>query len=386
MGSGDKLQLATPLNSHRQDWEFFPFLPGRGAVSAGAAGVSRYTFWIDYDPFDISNRQLITQNFSFQVFIDSGLVPITPLIIADQSNDIPDEVVEQATLGLPTGGSVSLARASITQPNVPAQANQPPYFIDTLFTSQPRDSNYQNDQGYYSIAGWKGFGIGFGVTNMFAQAFVPMQPQLTGLYWQNIFHTNTPDHTTYEQVNFELWTGTGFYAHIGGLLPKYNPALGSNGFITDGTCEITCDDFSYLTGDDGNIYWTTLEQPSIRPNAPISMTPGQTYYLVVRLATLTASTYYFLGTNTTASGLYSGTGRYIFGSAYSAPDGVASYSQIVDANGTAINFPFITQGNVGRTAITFWWANIANGSSNWWFGTPTTNEFKFIHLSYNQRI
>ena len=386
MGTLDKKSAAIPLNTFKQDYNFIAVQGGRGGGLLPSTGCSRYTFWIDYDPFDVNNRRLITQNVSFQVFSDShGTTPIVPYIIVGQSNDIPDE---QVVVGNTSQGE------SIIIPS----PTQPPYYLDTKFTSQPVNTNYQNDQGRYTYAGYAGYGYGFGQTQMVGQAFVPEQPKLTGFFLRELFHTNTTDHTTFFALNLELWDANhNFYAHLGTLQPTYNSAVQPTGLTTDSACTAYCNNLTYNTADDGHNYWISLNSLGVQLTNPISVTPGATYYIMVRLSTLTAANYYFLGHNANNT-VYSGLGRYtaynqhgvaVSAHAVVANDGSSTFSNLVDANSFPLDFPFITQGNVGRTAITFWWANQANPTSMYWQGEPTgslSGQFKFIHLDYDQRI
>jgi hypothetical protein len=127
------------------------------------------------------------------------------------------------------------------------------------------------------------------------------------------------------------------------------------------------------------------------------VTIGQTYYIMVRQQTLSSADYYFLGNNTNAASIYSGTGRYTafdqFGASVNAhavvaTDGSSTFYNLVDTNSFPVDFPFITQGNVGRIAITFWWGNQPNPTTAVYWHPPWGNpdQFKFIHLDYDQRI
>lgn len=383
MGTQDKRSAAIPINTFKQDYNLIRFVGGRGGGGGMATGVTRYTFWLDCDPFDVFNRYLISQNVGFEVFSDSGLTTqIVPHIIVGQSNDIPDEMVKVGNTAV--GDSVIIPSPST-----------PPYYLNTKFTSQPVNANFQNDQGKYSMAGYDGYGTGFGHTQMVGQAFVPMQSKLTGFFWQELFHTNTTDHTTFFPLVFELWDSNhNFYAHLGTLQPTYNSAVQPSGLTTDSYCKAYCNNLSYNTADDSNKYWITLSQLGIQLTTPVNVTPGQTYYLMVRQQTLSAANYYFLGNNTNSASAYSGNGRYtaydqtgaaVSAHAIIATDGSSTFSNLVDVHSFPVDFPFITQGNIGRIAVTFWWGN---ASSSYWAAPPSSYPgiFKFIHLDFDQRI
>ncbi len=383
MGSRSKKSAAIPLNTFKQDYNLIVFVGGKGGGGGEATGVTRYTFWLDCDPFDINNRTLISQNVYFEVYEDSGLsIPITPYIIVDQSDDIPDE---QVKVGATSQG------ASVIIPN-PAQ---PPYYLNTQFTSQPVNSQFQNDQGRYSLAGYVGQGTGFGNTQMVGQGFVPKQAKLTGFFFEDLFHTNSTDPTTFAPLVFELWSSSGtFLAHLGKLQPTYNAAVQPAGLTTDSSCTAYFNTLSYNTGTDGNKYWVNINQLHIELTSPVAVTPGVTYYIMVRQSPLGSANYYFLGSNVNSSNVYSGLGRYtaydLTGAAVSAhaviaTDGSGSFSNLVDANGHPIDFPFVTQGNIGRIAVTFWWAN---SPTSYWNAPPSLlpGQFKFIHLDFDQRI
>jgi hypothetical protein len=389
MGTLDKRPRAIPLNTFKQDYNLISLVGGRGGGGLPETGCSRFTFWVDYDPFDVQNRFLVTQNAAFEIWSDEyGTYPIYPHVIIGQSDDIPDE---QVIVGETSTGD------SVGYPGIMA-----PYYLNTKFTSQPANASFQNDQGRYTGAGYQGSGSGFGSVNMLGQAFVPKQSQLTGFFFQELFHTNTTDPTTFVSVKFELWDANhNFYAHLGTLQPTFNATTGSapTGLITDSSCTAYCNDISYDTATDGKNYWITLDLLGIELASGIAVTPGATYYIMVRATTLTSSDYYFLGNNVDGnSGLYSGKGRY---TAYDqlgvsvnahgvlAADGSSTFYNLVDANSHNIDFPFITQGNVGRTAITFWWADQSSPTTLYWNGVPTgylSNQFKFIHLDFDQRV
>ena len=387
MGNQDIQSKATPLNTFRQDYNFIAAVGGRGGGGLPTTNCSRYSFWIDYDPFDVNNRSLVTQNVAFQIFLDTfGTTPIVPHIIVGQSDDIPDELVVVGTTSL--GDSVII-------PNPP----QPPYYLNTKFATQPVNANFQNDQGRYTLAGNQGFGTGFGGTQMVGQGIVPKQSKLTGFFWGQLFHSNITDHTKFQNVVFELWDSNhNFYAHLGTLQPTYNASVQPTGLTTDSACTAYCNNLTYNTCDDSVQRWITLNNLGIQLTAPVNVTPGSTYYIVARLQTLTGGTnYYFLGNNTNAASVRSTTGRYapynllgqsVAAHAIVATDGSSTFANLVDVNSNPVDFPFITQGNVGRTAITFWWADQPNPTALYWNTVPTSypGEFKFIHLNYDQRV
>lgn len=220
---------------------------------------------------------------------------------------------------------------------------------------------------------------------MVCQGFVPQQSQLTGIFLGGLFHTSTTDPTTYYQLNFELWSSSQtFIQHLGSLQPTVNPALGATGFTTDtANCTAICNNYNYITGTDGQNYWDSLNQPTLKFTNPISVTPGTTYYIVVRQQTASLSAYYALGMNTNNATVRDRLHYYPFANAYTATDGSSTWSHLVDANGASITFPFLTQGNIGRYAVTYWWAN---EGTTYWAGTPNSKEYSFLHVDYNTRI
>lgn len=498
--TGDTLQQAYPNNSHKQDWAYYPWLGGRGGGPANpTTNVTRYSFWVDFDPFDIKNLKMLSQNISFQIFNDSLLTsPLVPYFVLDQSNDITDEIIE-ANLPIVPGSSVQVGSATINYPpfgflddgsrtlsafqppsssavapptNLAASptnnagtiytsgltigqiyyyvitatvggvesiassvvsaiptvdlptiaitfnsvsnasyysvyrntvnsftsgslqlsstyySGQPPYYVNTAFASQPVSSSFRNDQGNWTFSGYKSFGSGFGATTMVGQAFVPQQTKLTGFFLRDIFHTNTTDHTTFSAVKFELWdTNHNFYASLGTLQPTVTSVTSTapTGLITNNLCTAFCNNITYNTGDDGSKYWTELNQVGVQLATAVSVAPGAKYYIVVRLVTPTVSNYYAIGNNTDGTyrdNLY----YYPYGEAITATDGSSTFSTLVDANSKQITFPFITQGNVGRYAVTYWWATVGNGANNYWPGIPNSNDYAFLHIDYNQRI
>lgn len=498
MGLGDSLQPAYPNNTHKQDWALYTFVGGRGGGGGVATTTTRYTYWIDFDPFDIQNLKMLSENLSFQIYGDAFFdYTLTPHYIVDQSNDITDELI-QANLPTKAGQSISVGTATINyppfgyidslgvslNPGVPPTSSatevpvitgiaatdkanaqlttgttyyycvtaikggvesiasnvvsytptiklpspaitftnisgtnpatdyykvyrntvptftsgnlwldygntgQPPYFVNTTFTSQPTNNAFRNDQGNYTLKGYHNFGFGFGGTNMVAQGFVPQQSMLTGFFLGAIFHSNTTDHTTFYPLNFELWDANKtFLAHLGTLQPDFNLSKGAFGLTTDSSATAICNNLSYNIGDDGVTRWTSLTQPTLKLNTPISLTVGATYYIVLRLATLSTTNYYFLGNNTDATSTRDALYYYPFANAFSANDGSSTWSTIVDSNSKPITFPFLTQGNVGRYAITFWWGDI--GAANAFYPSssyPLGNEYVFLHVDYNQRI
>jgi hypothetical protein len=492
MGLGDTLQPAYPNNTHKQDWAFVG-----GTLGMGGGGllvttpVTRYSFWLDFDPFDVKNLKIFTQNVFFAIYADSGgNTPLIPWIIIDQSNDITDSLIE-ANLPTTPGGVIGVGNAAIVYPpfgytddgsgvaiggtppsssafggtpsnlsasisvdgnlaegqiyyyvvtavnassveSLPSNvasatplldnrtialswtsvsgasyykvyrntvnnftsgssfigyyyAGQPPYYGETNVGTQPLSSYWHNDQGTHTMAGYQGYGWGFGSTTMVAQGFTPTQSVLTGLFLSVLFHTNSTNPSTFYPLNFELWNSSHqFVQHLGTLQPTYNANVEPEGLTTDSYCTAYCNSVSYNTGTDGNDYWVTINEPYLKFNTTINVVPNQLYYLVIRQATLSASVYYYIGMNLAASGLAETLYSYPYGNAYVATDGATSgWSQLVDSAGNGVTYPFITQGNLGRCAVTFWWANLG---TVYWYGTPNSNDFVFLHTSFNQRI
>lgn len=500
MGVGDTLQPAYPNNSHRQDWAYYPFIGGKGGGGTIPVTPSnRYSFWIDFDPFDIKNLKMLSQNVSFQIYGDNlGNTPLIPYFIVDQSNDITDEIIT-ANLPTQTNPSVGYGSASINYPPIgyvdsgsgitfsafppvsgaaaptgvytaltalgnltqgttyyycitwvnastfaeslpsavvsatPTHGNlsigigftpvvgagyyvvyrntinnftagngalqvatytagQPPYYVNTTFTSQPKSGNFRNDQGTYTLAGYQQNGFGFGSTTMVGQGFVPQQAQLTNAILGAVFHTNTTDPTTYYPLNLELWDSAhNFIQHLGQVQPTFTPitfdpvtGIPTTGSLTgDASCTVHFLDANSIKATDGNWYWTNVDQISFQFTAPVSVTPGTTYYLILRQATLSASAYYALGMNTSNTSIRDPLHYYPFAPAITATDGSSTWSTLVDANSKQITFPFVTQGNIGRYAVTYWWGNLG---TVYWPGTPNSKEYAFLHVDYNQRI
>lgn len=491
---GDTLQPSYPNNTHKQDWAYYPFVGGRGGGSGVVTGVTRYSFWVDFDPFDVKNLKMLSENISFQIFNDSLLsVPLIPYFIIDQANDITDELVE-ANLPTDPGQSVSVGPATVNYPpfgyadtgttipyagvppisgiagptgiaagasvggSIPTgttyyyclTANvggietlpsaivsattinnnntigvtfkpvtgatsyniyrnttssftsgsltlsyyfypgQPPYYLNTVFNTQPINTNFRSDQGKFCLSAFKGNGFGFGNSTMVGQGFVPTQNKFTEFFLGSLFHISSTDPTTYNDINFELWDANhNFVQHLGTLskgLSLTPTTITPSGLTTDTYCTAICNSISYNTGTDGQLYWSRLDQLCIRFTDSVSLTVGSTYYIIVRTAVQTASAYYALGSNYDNSAISDPLYYYPFAHAITATDGSSTWSSIVDAHGKYITFPFMTVGSIGRYAVTYWWANVGNGASNYWAAVPNANDYSFLHIDYNSRI
>lgn len=378
-----KRPVGRPRNTFKQDYEVF-LGGGMGAAGpATPAGVTKYTFWVDHNPFATFIRRLITKNNSFEIYkrgtpIGGGYYDPDPTSLADlyvsfdQSNDRPDEMFTNAA-------ELSSRRVVVVPGTQP-----PPYYFNTTTVKQPVDPRYITDQGnfvYYAY-GSNGQGVAkTGTSDFLAQSFIPTSPLLTSMFLRDIFHVGaSTDPTLYRDIIVELWDANrNFYANVG-IIPK-NYVAGSkpnNHTDANGTRITTVTD-TWITATDAQNYWIEILEVCFRPKQPIKLVPGQTYFIVIRHATPTASFLYGVGANTGNDGLYNGNGRYIYGGAYSGT-GVAGANSITAAPAN-ISLCFTTQRNVGRTAITFYWGNTGY---LWADPTKILGQFEFVKEDFDQ--
>lgn len=354
MGNADKNPLGNQFGNYKRDWTLYV---GGGFGGGGAptvTGVNRYTYWVDFSKFDVYVRKLITQNVNFEIFTDAGGTILAPVRISvDQSNDKPDE-------NIIADGNTLLINQALTPP---------PYFINTTYLTQPSDFNYQNDQGRYVYNAYNGNGFGLGNSNKIVQAFVPQSQTLTAVWFRRLFRAgSTSDHTKYHNLIVEIWdTNKNIIATT--TISKY--AL--QGDPTDSNVEY------YVTADDGLQYWIDFDQRRMRFAPFVKVVPGATHYICVKQDTSTVSHDYAVGSNTDGSGNYNGTGRYIFGQAYTAPYA----STVLTAIATNESICFVTQRNNGRAAITFLW----DSASYYWYDPAVfLDQFRFVKTDSDRRI
>ncbi len=377
-----KRAIGRPRNTFKQDYEVFlgGGMGGGGPVTQ--TGVTRFTYWVDHNPFATFIRRLITQNVAFEIFKSatlSGGIYFPDVgseadlyVSFDQSNDRPDEMFTKA--------SELSARRVVVVPGSQA----PPYYFVTTTIKQPVDPKYVTDQGnfVYDAYGSNGQGIAkTGVNDFQAQSFVPTSPLLTSIFIRNLFHIGiTSDPTRYRDIIIELWdSNRNFYANLGIIPKEYVQGSKPNNHIDANGNKITTAIDTYVTASDSLQYWINLDEARCIPAQPIKVVPGQTYYIVLRHTSPISDFLYAVGANTDSNGVYNGNGRYIYGAAYTGV-GVAG-SNSITAAGTNISLCFTTQRNVGRTAITFYWGN----GSYWWddpnFGFP---HFEFVKEDFDQ--
>lgn len=354
-----KHTIGRARNSFKRDYEVFL---GGGMGAGGAvtpAGVTKYTFWVDHNPFATFIRRLITQNVDFTIYkagtpIGSGYYDPTygseaDLYVSfDQSNDRPDEMF--------TDPAQLAAKKVVIVPG----SQLPPYYFITTTVKQPVDPKYVTDQGNFVYDAYQSNGLGIaktGTNDFIAQSFVPTSPFLTSIFIRDIFHVGaSTDPTQYRDIIVELWDANrGFYANLG-IIPK-NFVLGSkpNNHIDANGNKITTVTDTYITATDSLQYWIDIAEARCIPAQPIKVVPGANYYIVLRHTSPAASYLYGVGANTGSDGYYNGLGRYIYGAAYSG-SGVAG-SNTLTATPSNVSICFTTQRNVGRTAITFYWGN-----------------------------
>lgn len=350
-----KRSVGRPRNTFKRDYIVFL----GGGMGSGApltiTGKTKHSFWIDHNPFATVIRRLVTKNVSFEIWklatpIGGGLYTEVPgseadLYVAfDQSNDRPDEMFTDS-------GELASGRVVKVPPSIP-----PPYFFDTTTIKQPTDPKYITDQGNFVYYSYDGSGQGVartGVNDFQAQSFIPTSPLLTSLFLRDLFHVGTStDPTLYRDITVELWdSNRNFYANVG-IIPKTGPIdqyTDANGNL------ITTVSDSWIVGTDSVQYWVEIQEVRFVPAQPIKLVPGQTYYIIIRHATPTASYLYAVGSNSASGGGYNGKGRYIYGGAYSGT-GVAGANSITAAPAN-VSLCFSTQRNIGRTAATFYWGN-----------------------------
>jgi hypothetical protein len=163
MGNFDKNPQGYPLAGYKRDFNLYIGGGSGGGGIATVTGTTRYTFWVDFSKFDVAIRRLITQNVSFEIWKDSGLMLPAPFYIdVGMSNDRPDDAIRAAISG---GANNAVLIDSATTP--------PPYFLNINFLTQPTDSNYQTDQGRWNYPQYNGNGLGTGNSTSWCRASFP---------------------------------------------------------------------------------------------------------------------------------------------------------------------------------------------------------------------
>lgn len=382
MESG-KRTIGKARNTFKQD--YIVYLGGGmgGGGSVNPAGVDRFTYWIDHNPFATSIRRLVTINHLFELW--SQAVPNgfggysavygseVPLYVSfDQSNDRPGEMFTDP-------GEISARRVVLIPPTQP-----PPYYFNTTNVKQPVDPRFITDQGNFVYYAYQSSGQGIaktGVNDFQAQSFVPTSPLLSSIFLRDIFHLGiTSDPTRYRDIIVELWdSNRNFYANLG-IIPKHFVAGSKPNNHTDvNGNRITTATDTYVTASDSLQYWIEIAEARCIPAQPIKVVPGQTYYIVIRHTSPIADFLYAVGSNGDGSGGYNGRGRYIYGGAFSGV-GVAGANTVTAAPAN-ISLCFTTQRNVGRTAVTFYWGNPA-----YYWSDPNSGEaqFEFVKEDFDQ--
>lgn len=370
----DLIPAGRPRNSTKKDLLLFVGGGFGGGGGATATGVTRYTYWIDHNPFATAIKRLIAQNVSFETYTDAGATIADTLYLRpEQSNDCPDEILKSA------------AEIAATRTLMFTGAQPPPYYINTKFLSNPTDFNYQNDQGryVYNAYGSNGFGLGrtgSGAFDAIFQSFVPQSPVLTGVWLKDLFRIgSTSDHTLYSDITVGLYdSNLNLVGVIGKLKKTYPLQYGNNPPVIG----VNYNNLLYVTADDAVQYWTNIDQIQFIPDKPIPTKIGATYYIGVMADTFGSSFNYGVGNNGDTNGNYNGNGRYIYGQAFTANKTGAVFTS-VSAIGTNLSICFVTQRNTGRTAYNFVW----NSGANYWYD-PTVNidQFKFVKEDFDQRI
>lgn len=376
--------IGRPRNTFKQDYEVY-LGGGSGAGQlVTQPGFTKYTFWVDHNPFATFIRRLITKNVYFEIFktatnIGGGLFTgdagseADLYVSFDQSNDRPDEMFTNPA-------ELSAKRVVLVPGSI-----LPPYFFVTTTIKQPVDPKYITDQGNFVYDAYEGGGLGMaktGVNDFQCQAFIPTSPYISSIFTHNIFHIGThTDPTRYRDIIIELWDGNrNFYANLGIIPKEYVPGSKPHNHIDVNGNKITTATDTFVTATDSNQYWIEIDEARCIPAQPIQVVPGQTYYIVYRHASPIADFLYGVGANTNRSvGGYNGKGRYIYGSSFSGV-GVAGSNTITN-NGTDVHICFTTQRNTGRTAITFYW-----GSPTYWWSDPLQykGQFEFVKEDFDQ--
>lgn len=370
----DLIPLGRPRNSVKKDLILYVGGGFGGGGLPTVTGVTRYTYWIDHNPFATSIRRLIAQNVSFETYTDAAAtLPDTLYCRIEQSNDCPDEILK------------SQAEIDATRTLKFTGAQPPPYYINTKFLSNPTDFNFQNDQGRYVYDAYSGNGFGLAKTGSGAfdaifQSFVPQSPVLTGVWLKDLFRVgSTSDHTLYSDITVGLYDSNLKLVSIIGKLKKIYPLQYGNNPPRIG---VNYNNLLYVTADDAVQYWTQIDQIQFIPDKPIATKVGATYYIGVMPDTFGAAFNYAVGNNGDNSGNYNGKGRYIFGQAYTAYKTGAVFTSVTPI-ATNQSICFVTQRNIGRTAYTFAWDN----GANYWYDPATyIDQFKFVKEDFDQRI
>lgn len=394
MATGDNRQIAYPNNSLRQDWDFYRYTGGLGGGGLVVSGTSRYSFWLDLDPFNVKLRDLYCTNWSFQIFEDpDGIIPLNPAIIQTAYNDFTDELVESYTSTMSPGDSIAFGDPTGGSANLYLPTSQPPYSTFTGFLpGEPGVSNnYWLDQGGWTYNAETKVGAFLPSGQMLGQGFYANQPQLTAFGFYGVVNDGiTTNPSQYTSVTFELWDfNQNFVAHLGTIQPQYDTNNPNGPLTMDDGFSISFDasKSTTATATDGVTYWTGLKEFIVFLGKPIDTTPGSIYYIFMRETNTALSGVYGLGINVDNSSVRDPLYYYPFATCVLTADGSNSgWTDLTDANGNYANFAFRTYGNVARFGTHFWWANIGNGASNYWFGTQSSAEFVYTHVDYNSRI
>jgi hypothetical protein len=376
-----KRTIGKARNTFKQDYIVYlgGGMGGGGAVTQ--AGVDRFTYWVDHNPFATSIRRLVTINHSFELWAEAfwngfgyGAVYGTevPLYVSfDQSNDRPPEMFT-------ADAEISGKRVVVIPPTQP-----PPYYFNTTNVKQPVDPRFITDQGNFVYYAYETGGLGItrtGVNDFVAQSFVPTSPLLSSIFLRDIFHIGDyNDPARFRDIIVELWdSNRGFYANLGIIPKEFIPGIRPNNHTDMNGNRITTATDTWITASDSNKYWIEITEARCIPRQPIKVVPGQTYYIVLRHTSPIADFLYGVGANT-SGGVYNGKGRYIYGGAFSGV-GVAG-SNTVTASPTDVSICFTTQRNVGRTAVTFYWGNPA-----YWWSDPNSGpaQFEFVKEDFDQ--
>ncbi len=374
--ANDLIPLGRPRNSEKKDFNIWPVGGRGGGGGIPSTAKTRYTFWLDHNVFATAIKKIIAQNVNFQVFSDpAGNFPVPFWLRIEQSNDCPSEIAMQAS------------EIAATKTLYFSAASIPPYYLNTNFTGQPTDFNYQNDQGRYAYNAYSGNGFGLaksgsGAFDAIFQSFVPQSPVLTGLWIKRLFRVGSQtDHTLYSDLTVGLYdSNLALVGVIGKLKKNYPMAYGNNPPVLS----VNYNTVYYVTADDAQQYWVDIDQVQFIPDKPLPLKPNDTYYIGIMPDTFGTAFNYAVGSNADpTTGNYGGKGRYIFGQAFSANKTGAVFTS-VSPIGTDLSIGFTTQRNTGRTAYTFIW----QAGSNYMYDPDIYNQgqFQVLKEDFDQRI
>lgn len=366
MGYGDKVPRGRPRNTFKRDYIFYAGGGLGGGATAILAPSNRHTFWVDHNRFATLIRRLETENISFELYASlTGAVPTVgsekPVWIdISQSNDRPDQEIKDSV-------NLSVDNALYIDPAV----QQPPYFINTNFITQPADANYQNDQGRWVYAAYDGNGFGLGNSSKVVQSFIPQSPLVTAVWLARLYRSGSlADVTKYHDIIVEIW--------------DTNKVLLGTATISKLAHQLDAVDnnVEYYTNIGGTDYWIDLDEVRVRFGQGIAVTPGALHYICIKQDASTVAHDCAVGSNLKSeTGLYGksdGKERYLFGQAYTAPYASTTLTSI----DTTASVCFISQRNIGRTAITFLW----DSPAYWYDPASVTDQFRFIKEDFDQVI